>query len=167
MSLDELQRIKKWHVRHQDDHPVECHLWDAVLTLWLAGWVGLIPVFAFSAYWAAPLCALAAFAPSLYVTWRLRAHRGRCEETKRCERRYEHPPCDWERIGHLVVPFRCVCRPPNDMNISSRSGSVAPSEPVWSDHPCARPCPLGLNERIRPVPKLGPKLRPAPEGGDS
>jgi hypothetical protein len=85
MSLDELQRIKQWHVSHRDGHPLECHAWDAMLTLWLVGWVGWIPAFTFDALWAAPLLAIATAAPSLYVAWRVRAHRA-----KRLR-------CDWLR----------------------------------------------------------------------
>ena len=85
MNLETLQRIKKWHVAHQSDHPVEYHTWDAMLTLWLVGWVGWIPAFTFDALWAAPLLALAMAAPSLYVMWRVRAHRA-----KRLR-------CDWLR----------------------------------------------------------------------
>ena len=77
MTLDELQRIKQWHVDHRSDHPVEYHLWDAMLTLWLMGWVGWLPAFAFEAMWAAPLCMTAMFAPTLYVAWRSKAHRAR------------------------------------------------------------------------------------------
>ena len=29
MTLEELQRIKQWHVDHKADHPLEYHLWDA------------------------------------------------------------------------------------------------------------------------------------------
>jgi hypothetical protein len=77
MKLDDLQRIKRWHVAHRLDHPVESHLWDAVLVLWLAGWVGWLPAFAFGAIWAAPLLVAAMSAPTLYVSWRLWAHRAR------------------------------------------------------------------------------------------
>ena len=77
MTLDELQRIKRWHVAHREDHPVEYQLWDAMLTLWLVGWVGWIPAFVFGALWTAPLLALAMAAPTLYVAWRVRAHRAR------------------------------------------------------------------------------------------
>jgi hypothetical protein len=75
MTLDELQRIKKWHVAHKGSHPIEYHLWDAMLTLWLMGWVGLLPAYAFHAFWTLPLCTVAMFAPTLYVQWRMRAHR--------------------------------------------------------------------------------------------
>jgi len=77
MTLDELQRIKQWHVAHQREHPVEYHTWDAMLTLWLVGWVGWIPAFAFDALWAAPLLALSMAAPTMYVAWRIKAHRAR------------------------------------------------------------------------------------------
>ena len=84
MTLDELQRIKKWHVAHRHDHPVEYHTWDTMLTLWVMGWVGWLPAFAFDALWSVPLCALAMAAPGLYVAWRLKAHRqGRLR-------------CDWQ-----------------------------------------------------------------------
>ena len=75
MTLDELQRIKQWHVAHREDHPVEYHLWDAMLTLWVMGWVGWLPAFAFDALWVTPLCVAATLAPTAYVAWRLSAHR--------------------------------------------------------------------------------------------
>ena len=82
MKLVELQRIKQWHINHRQDHPLEYHLWDAMLTLWLMGWVGWLPAFAFDQLWAMPLCAAAMAAPSLYVAWRIKAHRAsrlRCD----------------------------------------------------------------------------------------
>ena len=85
MTLDELHRIKQWHVAHRGDHPLEYHLWDAMLTLWMMGWVGWLPAFAFDALWATPLCLLAMSAPTLYVSWRSRAHRA------------QRLRCDWLR----------------------------------------------------------------------
>lgn len=85
MKVTELQRIKQWHVSHRNDHPLESHLWDAMLTLWLMGWVGWLPAFAFDQMWAAPLCVAAMAAPSLYVAWRIKAHRAsrlRCDWIK-------------------------------------------------------------------------------------
>jgi hypothetical protein len=82
MTLNELQRIKQWHVEHRREHPLEYHLWDAILTLWVLGWVGWLPAFAFHALWAAPLCMLAMAAPNLYKRWRQRAHQShklRCD----------------------------------------------------------------------------------------
>ena len=82
MNLDELQRIKKWHVAHRMDHPVEYHLFDAVLTLWVMGWVGWLPAYAFDYLWTVPLCMFGMALPTLYVTWRMKAHRAqklRCD----------------------------------------------------------------------------------------
>ena len=82
MTLDQLQRIKQWHVAHRHERPLEYHLWDAVLTLWLMGWVGWLPTLAFAVWWAAPLCLVGTVAPTLYVGWCLRAHsrqRLRCD----------------------------------------------------------------------------------------
>ena len=86
MNIAELQRIKQWHMRHHADHPVEYHLWDAMLTLWLMGWVGWLPTIAFHALWATPVCLVAMAAPTLYVSWRLKKHR---EQKLRC---------DWARV---------------------------------------------------------------------
>jgi len=77
MDIAGLQRIKRWQVGHRATHPVEYHLWDGVLTLWLAGWVGLLPAWAFEAWWALPACLLAMLGPDLYVRWRSRLHRHR------------------------------------------------------------------------------------------
>ncbi len=83
MTLAEIQRIRQWHVAHRSDHPIEYHLWDAVLTLWLLGWVGWLPAFATGdAVWAAPLFLVGMHAPSAYTRWRARAHerqRLRCD----------------------------------------------------------------------------------------
>lgn len=82
LTLNQLQHIKQWHVAHEADHPLEYQLWDVMLTLWMMGWVGWLPVFALEALWAYPLCALAIYSPRLYVGWRARAHasqRLRCD----------------------------------------------------------------------------------------
>ena len=82
MTLEELQRIKQWHVDHKADHPLEYHLWDAVLTFWLMGWVGWFPTYLFDQWWGAPLCCVGMLFPSLYVTWRgseHRRHKLRCD----------------------------------------------------------------------------------------
>lgn len=82
IPLTELQRIKKWHVAHRGEHPLEYHLWDTVLTMWLMGWVGWLPAFVLDACWALPLCAVAILVPRLYVNWRQQAHikqRLRCD----------------------------------------------------------------------------------------
>jgi hypothetical protein len=81
-TLARLQRIKKWHVSHKDDHPLEYQLWDAVLTLWVMGWTAWVPAFALDAPWAYPLCAMCIFLPGLYVRLRVSAHKAmrlRCD----------------------------------------------------------------------------------------
>ena len=85
LPLAELQRIKQWHISHRHDHPLEYQLWDAMLTLWVMGWVGWLPVYAFQQLWAIPLCVLAIAAPGLYAGWRTWAHRAR------------RLRCDWAR----------------------------------------------------------------------
>ncbi len=82
LTLDDLQRIRCWHLAHRLDHPVEYQLWDSVLTCWVMAWVGWMPAYAFGALWALPLCALGVTAPYLYVGVRKRAHRAqrlRCD----------------------------------------------------------------------------------------
>jgi uncharacterized membrane protein len=82
LTLDELQRIRLWRVAHRADHPLEYHLWDVVLTLWVMGWMGIAPALVLGLTEWLPLCALALFSPSLYIGWRRRAqvqHRLRCD----------------------------------------------------------------------------------------
>ncbi len=82
MTLVHLQRIKQWHVAHRHDHPVEYHLFDLVLTVWVMGWIGWLPALLLEAVWAVPLCLAAIGAPHLYARWRRRAHhagRLRCD----------------------------------------------------------------------------------------
>ncbi len=87
MTLVELQRIKQWHVEHRQDHPLEYHLWDFVLTLWIMGWVGWLPALMFGQVFSLPLCLLGGMMPGLYVAWRRRAH---------LDRRLR---CDWVGTG--------------------------------------------------------------------
>ena len=87
MTLQELQRIKRWQAAHGREHPVECRAWNVMLTLWVVGWVGWIPAFAFGLFWMAPLLVAAGFAPTLYVAWRARAHQ------------QQRVRCDWLEAG--------------------------------------------------------------------
>jgi uncharacterized membrane protein len=77
LNLAELHRIRRWHVAHQEEHPLELHVWDAVLTLWLLGWIGWLPALLLNLMLALPLCLLGMAAPQMYVRWRARAHRAR------------------------------------------------------------------------------------------
>ncbi len=75
MTLHQLSCVKRWHVAHRRDHPIEYHAWDTVLMLWVLGFVGA-PV---ELLMSQPLDALAVglfvFVPSLYVRMRLQLHR--------------------------------------------------------------------------------------------
>lgn len=90
MTFEEQRRITRWQLANRLRNPVEFRAWDAVLRLRLAGWLGWLPLLAFDAFWAAPLCVLAMFAPTLYAAWRMRAHReGRVR-------------CDWLMAGARI-----------------------------------------------------------------
>jgi hypothetical protein len=77
LTLSELQRIRQWLVAHRAEHPVEYNLWDAVLTVWLMGWLGWLPALTLEMEWMLPLCLAATMSPGFYVHWRERAHAAR------------------------------------------------------------------------------------------
>ena len=82
MTLDQLHELKLWHQRHVRDRPLEKHVWDAVLTLWMMGWVGGPTAFLIHLRWAALLCVALLFLPGAYVALRRRLHRAhllRCD----------------------------------------------------------------------------------------
>ena len=81
-TIARLQRIKKWHVTHRDDHPLEYQIWDAMLTCWVMGWIAWLPALALDAEWAFPFCILGVCLPGLYARFRLSAHQAlrlRCD----------------------------------------------------------------------------------------
>lgn len=82
LNITTLQRIKKWHVSHRMEHPLEYQMWDTMLILWVVGRVGWLPASALDAPWAFPLCLLAMLAPDFYVRARTIAHQSR---TLRCD----------------------------------------------------------------------------------
>jgi hypothetical protein len=83
MNLQQMSTLKRWHVEHKDDAPFEYHAWDAVLTLWVLGWMGLPPALVLDGAALVPLCAALWFVPPAYVALRRRLHdRGRLR-------------CDW------------------------------------------------------------------------
>ncbi len=77
VPLSEIQRIKRWHVAHRAEHPLEYHLWDAVLSVWVMGYVGWLPAMVLDAWWAIPLLLAAFMAPHLYIHFRSRAARAK------------------------------------------------------------------------------------------
>lgn len=75
LSLHELQRIRDWQVAHRAEHPLEYHVWDCVLALWVMGYVGWLPAMALDLPEVYPLCLAAMLAPDLYTALRTSAHR--------------------------------------------------------------------------------------------
>ena len=75
MTLDQLHAVKRWHVAHRRERPLEYHAWDAVLTLWLMGWMGVPSALLLHWLWALLLCTALFFAPPAYVRLRARLHR--------------------------------------------------------------------------------------------
>ncbi len=81
MRLHEFHSLKVWHQKH-GRHPVEKNVWDAVLTVWLIGWVGAPTAFLVHANGAEAACLGVLFLPGLYVALRRRLHRAhllRCD----------------------------------------------------------------------------------------
>ena len=81
MRLQQFHALKDWHQQH-GRHPVEKNTWDAVLTVWLVGWVGAPTAFMLNAGWAEAACLGVLFLPSAYVTlrrWLHRSGRLRCD----------------------------------------------------------------------------------------
>ena len=86
MNLAQLSSIKAWMVAHRVVHPVEYHAWDAVLTLWLMGWMGAPAGLLLDDPWAVLACVALFFVPPGY--WRLR---GRLHRQRRVR-------CDWLEV---------------------------------------------------------------------
>ena len=82
MTLHQFHALKQWHLRHWRDHPLEKNLWEAVLTLWLMGWVGGAVSLLLNLPWVEVFCLALLFLPSAYVAMRARWHRAgrlRCD----------------------------------------------------------------------------------------
>ena len=77
MTLQQFQELKLWHQRQGQRHPVERALWDAVLTVWLLGWIGAPTAFLLHAGWAELACLSVLFLPGIYVAVRRRLHNKR------------------------------------------------------------------------------------------
>ena len=82
MKLQQFQELRVWHLRQGHRHPIEKNLWDAVLTVWLLGWVGAPTAFLLHAGWAEVACLSVLFLPGGYVgmrRWLHNKHRLRCD----------------------------------------------------------------------------------------
>ena len=75
MTLRQMSSLKRWHAAHRERAPVEYHVWDTVLTLWVVGWVGVPPALMLHWRWAVLTCAVMFFAPPVYVRLRAYLHR--------------------------------------------------------------------------------------------
>jgi hypothetical protein len=75
MTLQQLADMKRWHVLHRRDHPVEGWAWDLVLTVSLVGWFGAPAALIVDRPGVFAGCVLVSFAPSAYVALRQRLHR--------------------------------------------------------------------------------------------
>ena len=81
MTLQQFQSLKSWHSHHHN-RPMERNTWDAVLTLWMCGWIGGAAALVLSAPWAWVACFGLLFVPNAYVGLRARLHaqgRLRCD----------------------------------------------------------------------------------------
>ncbi len=77
MKLQQYQELRMWHLRQGHRHPVERALWDAVLTVWLLGWVGAPTAFLLHLGWAELGCLSVLFLPGCYVAVRRTLHNKR------------------------------------------------------------------------------------------
>ncbi len=77
MTLEQLHDLKDWHQRHVREQPLEKHVWDVVLTLWLTGWVGAPAALLIHVGWGLVACGACVFLPGSYVAVRRRLHAAR------------------------------------------------------------------------------------------
>lgn len=75
MTLQQLATVKRWHQTHRRAGAVEYQLWDAMLTCWVMGWLGL-PVALLLDSEASLLASVTLpWVPGAYVALRRRLHR--------------------------------------------------------------------------------------------
>ncbi len=77
MTLHQMTVLKRWHVEHRAEHPVEYHVWDMMLTAWVMGWVGMPAALILWVPQGVAACVVLFAAPTLYVWLRERLHRRR------------------------------------------------------------------------------------------
>jgi hypothetical protein len=89
MTFAQLIAMKAWLVAHRHQQPVEYHACDAVLTLWLMGWMGAPAMVVLDEPWGVFVCVALFFAPGRYLRLRRSLHRrGRLR-------------CDWlDAVNH-------------------------------------------------------------------
>ena len=77
LGLTQFHALKVWHARHGGRQPFEKHVWDVVVTIWVAGWVGLPTALLLHLLWALSACIGAMCLPGLYVQLRRQLHASR------------------------------------------------------------------------------------------
>ena len=75
MTFRQLQDVKRWHVMHRRDHPVEYQMLDLVLTLWVLGLVGEFVGIVLQQPLAVGASLALLLSPTAYVSLRSRLHR--------------------------------------------------------------------------------------------
>ena len=82
MTLQQLSDLKRWHVMHRREHPVELALFDGVLSFWVMGWIGVPAAIVIGEPMAVLLSLMLVTMPRYYVAARLKLHRAgrlRCD----------------------------------------------------------------------------------------
>lgn len=74
MSFEQLSAIQIWHRRH-GRHAVEAWAWDAVVMLWLLGWVATPVLLLLGELMLLAAVPLLLLAPAAYAALRRRLHR--------------------------------------------------------------------------------------------
>jgi hypothetical protein len=80
VTLEQFHAIRHWHQGHFC--PIEKQVWDAVVTLWVSGWMAIPVVFLIGRPLLAGAGIVAWFLPGAYVVVRRRLHRAawlRCD----------------------------------------------------------------------------------------
>ncbi len=80
MTLEQFHAVRRWHLGHA--RPIEKQVWDAVLTLWLAGCVAAPVLWLTGQLLLEPAAMAAWFLPGAYVRLRRGLHR---RDWLRCE----------------------------------------------------------------------------------
>lgn len=77
MDFAQLSAVKAWMQAHKAVQPIEYHAWDAVLTLWLMGWMGAPAFLLLDEPWEVLACVALFFVPPGYLRLRQRLHQRR------------------------------------------------------------------------------------------
>jgi hypothetical protein len=82
MNFTQLSAMRAWMLAHRATRPVEYHTWDAVLTLWLMGWMGAPAFLLLDEPWEVLACVALFFVPPAYLKLRQRLHQ---KDRLRCD----------------------------------------------------------------------------------